>query len=386
MFSFKPKCIIQAGLFLTLTLSTVSGLQARFIRPDLANVPVERLISNMEDMLKQKPKDLRLKYNLARLHAMAYAQKVDSVKVWKGKEQNGAWFGYTPKYIPYKVKKAKTPEDAQRAEKNLKAAVAIYEDVLKTKKDHLGAALGRAWLIEHSGTKEQAVKAYREVIDLAWEKEGKLNRGRLGGNYVTVEAVGYLIPLLDKTKDAQEIAKLERKTAKLKRLPRPITPIAIPLRNNMSVSDIVDPAARVQFDADGSGIAKTWTWIHKDAAWLVNDPHRTGKITSGLQLFGNVTFWCFWDNGYEPLSTLDDNGDGVLSGKELTGLALWRDTNGNGISEPGEVQPIAAWGISELSCQSVTGAGKTCRAMSVQGVTFRDGTVRPSYDVMLQQK
>src|SRR5438445_365240 len=110
-------------------------------------------------------------------------------------------------------------------------------------------------------------------------------------------------------------------------LPRPITPIAIPLEANLRVCDLEALDARVPFDADGSGLRKTWSWITPKAGWLVYDPARTGEVTSALQLFGNVTFWCFWDDGYQALAALDDNGDGLLTGKELNGLAIWHDKN-----------------------------------------------------------
>lgn len=66
-----------------------------------------------------------------------------------------------------------------------------------------------------------------------------------------------------------------------------------------------------------------------------------GRINSVLQLFGNVTFWMFWRNGYEAMRALDDNGDGSPAGGELAGLGPWRDENGNGVSERGEVRALA---------------------------------------------
>jgi hypothetical protein len=32
----------------------------------------------------------------------------------------------------------------------------------------------------------------------------------------------------------------------------------------------------------------------KDGGWLVYEPKGKGEVTSGLQLFGGVTFWLFW--------------------------------------------------------------------------------------------
>ena len=127
----------------------------------------------------------------------------------------------------------------------------------------------------------------------------------------TQEAAGYLIPLLDKERDAAEIADLRAKQSDIAGRPRAITPIAIPLTDDLPAHGIVDRLARVRFDADGSG-PREWTWITPDAGWLVYDAADRGTITSALQLFGNVTFWLFWSNGYEPMRALDDNGDGEL--------------------------------------------------------------------------
>lgn len=101
---------------------------------------------------------------------------------------------------------------------------------------------------------------------------------------------------------------------------------------------------------------------------LVFDPSKSGKITSGTELFGNYTFGGkssdvfknatlshkaekssdLWADGFEALSVLDKNGDGIISGDELDSLGLWFDRNQNGKSEPGEVIPIKEKGILEL--------------------------------------
>jgi hypothetical protein len=51
---------------------------------------------------------------------------------------------------------------------------------------------------------------------------------------------------------------------------------------------LTNPNARVAFDLDGSGLPRKWGWITPKAAWLVYDPAGEGRITSGLQMFGNV--------------------------------------------------------------------------------------------------
>lgn len=90
---------------------------------------------------------------------------------------------------------------------------------------------------------------------------------------------------------------------------------------------------------------------------LVYDPEHTGEITSGDQLFGNWTFGgkksesgasSPWKNGYEALRTLDSDESGAVDGDELLPLGLWFDKNQDGISQPGEVQPLAAVGVTKL--------------------------------------
>jgi hypothetical protein len=159
------------------------------------------------------------------------------------------------------------------------------------------------------------------------------------------------------------------------------------LREGLTALDITDPGARVLFDADGSGVPKRWTWITPDAGWLVYDQRGTRDVGSALQMFGSVTFWLFWENGYRALRALDDNGDRRLTGTELTSLAIWRDRNRNGLSEPGEVQPVAAWGIVSLSCEYEIDATHPDEIpFSPSGVIFRDGSSRPTFDVSLHHQ
>jgi hypothetical protein len=113
--------------------------------------------------------------------------------------------------------------------------------------------------------------------------------------------------------------------------------------------------------------------------------HRLAAQRRGpFPLFGNVTFWLFWRNGYEALAVLDDDRDGKLQGAELAGLALWHDRNGNGISEDGEVQPLAAHGIVALSCRYQRDFQHPDHIVfAPAGVGFADGSSRPTYDLML---
>ncbi len=374
-------------LSLTILALTDASAEARFMRPDLEKVPIERLVKNLDELAQKEPKNIQVRYNLARVHAMAYALKADTCEINKKQANGGAWFGYTPSVVPFKSIETKDKEKLAQAKIHLQLAIAVYSDVVKAQADNLAAQLGLAWCVDQSGDKPEAIKAYRKLIATGWEKEGKQKFGPLGGNFITSETAGYLIPLLDAQKDAAEIDTLKGRIAQLNKLPRPVTPIAIPLRDGLTARDLEDRNASVPFDADGTGLSRRWTWITKEAGWLIHDPRRTGKITSGLELFGNVTFWCYWENGYEALRSLDDNRDGHLAGKELDGLAIWHDANGDGICDPGEVRPLPYYGIVGLACTWQSDPTHPDRiAFSPRGVRFNNGMTRPTYDLILRQR
>ena len=183
-------------------------------------------------------------------------------------------------------------------------------------------------------------------------------------------------------KDAKEISEIMARKAKIEKIPRLITPIAVPLKDELTEADIHNRAASVAFDADGTGLPTRWTWLNDNAGWLVYDATGSGRIESATQLFGNVTFMMFWRNGYEALATLDDNGNGVIQGQELRHLAIWRDGNENGVSEPGEVRSLSNYGIRELRCAATTNHEGVL--FSPNGGVFADGSTRPTFDVVIE--
>ena len=371
---------------LLLSLHFVSSVQARYVPPVLEMTPVDRLVRNLEARLDAKPKDIALRFNLARVHAMAFASKTQQTQIRSGHEQRGTWFGFEPRHVPFRSAKTGDPAMLKAAKAHLKLAIQRYKEVLALAPRHFSANLGYGWCLQQVGMKEKAIAQYRKTIEMGWEKEKDKQFVGPGWHSVVAEASGYLTPLLDPGKDQKELASLRRRIAKFKGIPRAITPIAVPLSDGLVAADLTDLKARVPFDADGSGERGHWSWITRDAAWLVYDQKGDGQVTSALQLFGSVTFWLFWNNGYEALATLDDNADGQLSGSELQHLALWRDANGNGISELGELTSLGNAGILSLSCRRQSHASPHCKAFSPKGMTLGNGTTRPTYDLILYPK
>jgi len=416
---------MRFALLALLTLWMAPASRGMYMHLDVEKVPVARVLENLEKKLAAEPDSYDLHYQLARVHAMAATPGIDVVAVIKDphyKENNGQiQFGGpgsdngTPE--DGRARRAVEKSAKSYGAKHLDIAIKHYEvamSLMKKSKDRQKVTwlikpvqLGYAWCLDKAGRREEAIMAYRETLAISWHEEitndfkpedwfmglkydmqtlrNPVNpkpmltfHANIGpGVCFTEESIRYLTALLDPQKDAAEIGLLNDKKKTLSGIGRSITPILIPL-NDGPFESLVEPRAQVTFDLDGSGLPRQWGWIKPQAAWLVFDGKQTGQITSGLQLFGSVTFWIFWRDGYQALDSLDANGDGVLEGDELKGLALWQDTNGNGVSDPGEVKPLSAYGIDRLSCRGET-AGPGLR-WSRQGVHFKDGTSRPSYD------
>ncbi len=388
MFSLRLFRPAVPGLAAAVAVVVAGTAPARYMRVETEKVPVNRVVSNLEAAVKENPKDAKAVLNLARAHAMAFAKRADELEVRKDGKNGGLWFGYEPPIVPF-GKAMPTRDEAKEAaaKAHLAKAVALYDRAVKLMPDDPAAKLGQAWALDQFGEKAKAVAAYRAVVRDGWEKEKDLKAIGLGGHTVTAEAVGYLVPLLDPVADKGEIDELKARADTLKKLPRPVTPIAVPLRDGLSAADLEDATAAVRFDADGSGIKKRWTWITKDAAWLVYDPSGRGEVDSALQLFGSVTFWLFWEHGYAALGALDDDRDGRLTGEELRGLALWNDRNANGVVDAGEVRSLTEAGIVAVSCRHERDEAHPDRiAFSRAGVTFRDGRTRPTFDLVLKPR
>lgn len=374
------RCMSITALTLLATLSLSSLSHAMFMPPDIEKVPVERLTANLQAKLADDPKNVDLLFSLARIHSMAYAQKTPSVPVQK--EKNTLWLGYVPKGIPFTVSPAENDEARAQAKAHLKKAIDRYRKVVELKPDHSLARLGLAWCLQQAGKKEEAIRRYRKLVKDTLPADRKIRSRYHGLPTISTEATRYLVDLLDPEKDAEEIAKLkEQAKTTEKNIPRMITPVAVALRRSLPAEAFVDRNAAVSFDLDGSGIQRQWQWLTPEAAWLVYDKGDSGQISSALQMFGNVTFWMFWEDGYAAMAALDDNADGRLRGRELRHLALWHDRNQNGVSDPGEVKPLADHGIVELDCTAPT--DPATMPYKANGATFADGSTQPTCDVIL---
>jgi hypothetical protein len=160
--------------------------------------------------------------------------------------------------------------------------------------------------------------------------------------------------------------------------PGAITPIVFCFAKHSSLSDLLAPDLQVPFDLDGDGIVELWPWVKPTTGILVWNPDGKGLVTSGRQLFGSVSWWLFFTDGYHALDALDDNRDGKLTGHELLGISIWFDRDSDGRSDPEEVLPLETLQIASLATRS---SGKERHSpMNASGLTLTNGRVLPTYD------
>lgn len=138
------------------------------------------------------------------------------------------------------------------------------------------------------------------------------------------------------------------------------SPILIdPLGNGFALTDA---AGGVTFDFNGTGPEKlSWTAAGSDDAFLVLDRNGNGTIDNGSELFGNLTPQPtppagVERNGFRALAGYDTaanggNGNGSIDGGDqiFGSLRLWRDTNHNAVSEPGELHTLPTLGVESIS-------------------------------------
>ncbi len=261
------------------------------------------------------------------------------------------------------------------AQNRLEAARTHYRRALALDGANLRARLGYAYVLDRLGDVRSARAELRNIL--------RLGLPRLAGEQsewedhaVLTEAAAHLAHLAASPRDRAKVQQLRDRLQASQPLIY-VTPIVVPF-TDAPFDRLAQSATNVRFDFAGTGDSRAQGWLTPDAAWLVWDPEWRGQVRSGFDMLGQRSWAVFWRDGFQALRALDDNRDGELTGEELVGLSLWRDENGNGVSEPGEVIPVPVHGIMALS---VSGAQAQPGLITApDGVRFDDGSTRPLYD------
>ncbi|HEX8665517.1 MAG TPA: calcium-binding protein [Beijerinckiaceae bacterium] len=142
--------------------------------------------------------------------------------------------------------------------------------------------------------------------------------------------------------------------------------------------------AGAYFDVDRDGFAERTAWVKGDDGILARDLDGNGKIDDQGELFGDAT-----TPGFTALAALDSNADGKISSADSAfgSLRVWRDLDGDGVTDAGELKTLAESGITEISLASAAPAIGTVRGSTIRAeaaFTRADGTTSKISDVVLQ--
>ena len=148
----------------------------------------------------------------------------------------------------------------------------------------------------------------------------------------------------------------------------------------------------VDFDffGDNLPISIAWTAAGSSNVFLVRDLNGDHKITTGKELFGNLTDQPPSDdrNGFRALAEFDLDHDGWVDKREAENgrLQLWNDAKHSGVTDFGELQNFRQTGIKRISVRY-----REDRRVDQYGNLFRyEAAVDDSsndhrvYDVILQ--
>ncbi|WP_129505146.1 calcium-binding protein [Bosea sp. Tri-54] len=127
----------------------------------------------------------------------------------------------------------------------------------------------------------------------------------------------------------------------------PVDPLVLDLDGD-GIELISVGASSTHFDFDGDGFSERVGWVAPDDGFLVLDRDASGSINSASELFGNELV-----DGYTKLRELDTNQDGVINSadEQFAQLQIWRDLNGNGTSEAGELVSLSSLGIVTIGLE-----------------------------------
>lgn len=113
------------------------------------------------------------------------------------------------------------------------------------------------------------------------------------------------------------------------------------------------PDSRATFDADHNGVPNRIAWTTPDEGLLAFDANGSGTVDQTSELALRQ-----WTPGAQTdlqgLRAFDTNHDGALDAQDqdFGRFDVWRDSNGNGASDPGELSSLVEAGVSAISLAS----------------------------------
>lgn len=125
------------------------------------------------------------------------------------------------------------------------------------------------------------------------------------------------------------------------------TPIALDLDGDgLEIIALADSNAF--FDLDVDGFRENVQWLSGDDGFLALDANANGKIDDNSELFGDTGGHA---NGWDKLADLDTNGNDAIDANDAawSDLLVWRDLDGDGFTDEGELFTLDELGITSIS-------------------------------------
>ncbi|NLI75228.1 MAG: hypothetical protein GX442_02150 [Candidatus Riflebacteria bacterium] len=164
-------------------------------------------------------------------------------------------------------------------------------------------------------------------------------------------------------------SRLEIRAARM----RKIDPLVLDLDGNGY--ELTEAGEGASFDIDGDGTTDRTGWVAGGDALLALDRNGNGTIDNGKELFGDQNGAA---NGFLELAKYDQNGDQKIDKNDnvYKALKLYRDLNGDGTIQKGEVSTLSQMGIAAIELRFIRSLGETKGNSLLLEASFRreDGT------------
>jgi VCBS repeat-containing protein len=117
--------------------------------------------------------------------------------------------------------------------------------------------------------------------------------------------------------------------------------------------------SRARFDMNGDGVADDTGWTGKGDGFLVIDRNGDGRIAGPSEL-SFLAEKAGARSDLEALSALDSNRDGKLDSGDsrFAELQVWRDADGDGVTDAGELKSLADHGIASIGLAGQSARGE----------------------------
>ena len=195
-----------------------------------------------------------------------------------------------------------------------------------------------------------------------------------------------------KNEDEEELFPPHESTPSLREAEMQSSPIVLDLNRDGVVGTTPLADSLIWFDLDNNGFKEHTAWVDKGDGLLALDLDSNGQIDHGGELFGNYSLLPDGSkarNGFEALKQYDSNRDGVLDAgdERWQDFRIWRDADGNGVSEGAELQSLDEAGIRAIDLAYTESDHRDIHGNSHKqrgSIQWRDGQTGLASDVWFE--